>query len=285
VYLWNNGYWGSAVGFYGGVNYGFGYSGVGYQGGYWRGNQFSYNTYVNNVGARGNFHNTYNKTVIVNTTNYVSYNGGNGGINARPSAAEQTAAHESHFAPTAAQSNQQRAAGQNHELLASVNHGRPAVAATSKPGEFSGGGVVPARGVPAQGVPARGVPPENKPAGSRAGADRPAVPAATDSRATASKASAPRAPENNPAEFKPAPARPATPERATPATRSNPSAPPTQQAASPRGGSAPKPPAQQQQRQQPQQQQQRQAAPKPAQAPRAEQVHPGDAKPDKPEGR
>ncbi len=54
VYAWNDGYWGSEVGFYGGVNYGFGYGGSGYDGGYWRGGQFSYNTYVNNVGRGGN---------------------------------------------------------------------------------------------------------------------------------------------------------------------------------------------------------------------------------------
>ncbi|MGA8556066.1 MAG: hypothetical protein WB630_16755, partial [Candidatus Acidiferrales bacterium] len=95
AYSWNGGYWGTEVGFYGGVNYGYGYGGVGYEGGYWRNNQFSYNTYVNNVGA-GNFRNTYNKTVIVNTTNHVSYNGGTGGITTRPTAAEETFAHAHH---------------------------------------------------------------------------------------------------------------------------------------------------------------------------------------------
>ena len=78
AYAWNGGYWGPQVGFYGGVNYGYGYGGSGYQGGYWRNNQFRYNTYVNNVGG-GHFRNTYNKTVVINRTNYVSYNGGNGG--------------------------------------------------------------------------------------------------------------------------------------------------------------------------------------------------------------
>jgi WXXGXW repeat (2 copies) len=31
-YIWNVGYWGPTVGFYGGINYGFGYVGVGYAG-------------------------------------------------------------------------------------------------------------------------------------------------------------------------------------------------------------------------------------------------------------
>src|SRR5580658_10513503 len=43
VYLWHGGYWGEHVGFYGGVNYGFGYFGGGYQGGYWDHGAFRYN--------------------------------------------------------------------------------------------------------------------------------------------------------------------------------------------------------------------------------------------------
>src|ERR1017187_7758669 len=43
VYAWNAGYWGPRIGFYGGVNYGFGYTGIGYYGGYWNGGVFSYN--------------------------------------------------------------------------------------------------------------------------------------------------------------------------------------------------------------------------------------------------
>jgi len=51
-------------GFYGGVNYGFGYSGVGFVGGEWRGGRFAYNTAVVNVN-RTVIHNTYiNKTVM-----------------------------------------------------------------------------------------------------------------------------------------------------------------------------------------------------------------------------
>src|SRR5215472_18993243 len=35
AYIWHAGYWGPHVGFYGGVNYGFGYFGAGFAGGYW----------------------------------------------------------------------------------------------------------------------------------------------------------------------------------------------------------------------------------------------------------
>src|ERR1039458_1180639 len=136
AYAWNDGYWGPTVGFYGGVNYGYGYGGSGYEGGYWRNNEFSYNRSGNKVDV-AKLHNTYEKTVLNERAgNSVSYNGGTGGITARPSAAEETAAHERHSGATAAQTGHQQAASKNHELLASVNHGKPPIAATSKPGEF-----------------------------------------------------------------------------------------------------------------------------------------------------
>jgi hypothetical protein len=143
AYLWHGGYWGPHVGFYGGVNYGFGYGGVGYAGGYWNHGTFNYNRSVNNINAT-NVHNVYNKTVINNTTvNRVSYNGGSGGTNARPGPAEQTAAREQHVQATSEQTQHEHAASTNRAQFASVNGGRPAVAATAKPGDFSH--AVPAR--------------------------------------------------------------------------------------------------------------------------------------------
>ena len=53
VYGWHAGYWGPHIGFYGGVNYGFGYGGVGFVGGEWRGGHFAYNTAVVNVNTDG----------------------------------------------------------------------------------------------------------------------------------------------------------------------------------------------------------------------------------------
>ena len=49
VYVWHPGYWGDHVGYYGGVNYGFGYFGIGFVGGMWRGHDFVYNTAVMRV--------------------------------------------------------------------------------------------------------------------------------------------------------------------------------------------------------------------------------------------
>jgi hypothetical protein len=145
-YFWHAGYWGPHVGFYGGINYGFGYGGVGFVGGRWNGGVFAYNTAVTNVNTTV-IHNTYiNKTVVNNTTvNNVSYNGGTGGVTAQPSAAERAAESEHHVAPTTLQTQHEHAASSNHALLASVNHGKPAIAATAKPGQFTGHGVVAAR--------------------------------------------------------------------------------------------------------------------------------------------
>lgn len=143
-YVWHGGYWGPHVGFYGGINYGFGYTGVGFVGGEWRGRDFYYNRSVTNVSVT-NVTNVYNKTVIVNNTRNVSYNGGQGGIEARPSRQEEMAARERHEAPLAAQAQHQRMAGQNRENFAAVNHGRPAIAATVRPGDFSNRSVIRAR--------------------------------------------------------------------------------------------------------------------------------------------
>ncbi|MGH9689605.1 MAG: YXWGXW repeat-containing protein [Candidatus Acidiferrales bacterium] len=136
VYVWHPGYWGPHVGFYGGINYGFGYGGVGYSGGYWNRGVFNYNRAVSNVNV-SIIHNTYNRTVVVNNTNRVSYNGGAGGIGVRPTRAEESAAREQHVSATSMQMQHERAAGTNRSQLASVNHGRPGIAATARPGEFN----------------------------------------------------------------------------------------------------------------------------------------------------
>jgi hypothetical protein len=144
-FIFYEGYWGPHVGFYGGVVYGFGYVGEGYEGGRWDNGQFFYNRSVNNVNIT-NIHNTYNTTVINNTTvNRVSYNGGNGGINARPTPEQEAAAHEKHVPPVAVQTQHAQAARANPQLRASVNQGKPPVAATPKPGAFKDPAVVPAK--------------------------------------------------------------------------------------------------------------------------------------------
>jgi WXXGXW repeat (2 copies) len=136
-YIWHAGYWGSEVGFYGGINYGFGYTGVGYHGGYWRGGAFYYNRAVTNVDVTV-VRNTYNTTVVNNNFNRVSFNGGRGGTSARPTSFELEAARQRHFAMTSEQTRHVETARTDRTFLASVNHGRPDVPATPRPGEFHG---------------------------------------------------------------------------------------------------------------------------------------------------
>jgi hypothetical protein len=143
AYLWHGGYWGPHVGFYGGVNYGYGYGGAGYQGGYWDHDHFYYNRSVNNIRGNTRITNVYNKTVINNPGfSRVSFNGGTGGTAARPSALERTAATETHLPPVQEQVQHQQVAHTTPTLRASVNHGNPPIAATARAGVLSGPGVI-----------------------------------------------------------------------------------------------------------------------------------------------
>lgn len=143
LYVWHAGYWGPHVGFYGGINYGYGYGGVGFVGGEWRGRVFAYNTAVTNVNTTI-IHNTYVNNTVVNRTvvNNVSYNGGPHGVHAEPSFGERQVMNEHHFQPTSMQTQHEHMARNDHAMLASFNHGSPAVAATARPGVFHGQGVV-----------------------------------------------------------------------------------------------------------------------------------------------
>ena len=146
AYIWHAGYWGPHVGFYGGINYGYGYGGVGYGGGIWRGNTFVYNTAVTHVDTTV-IHTTYvDRTVIRDVNvNRVAYNGGTGGIVARPTPGEIAAERDRHIEATAEQAHHEEIARSNPQMFASNNHGRPSIAATSRPGEFSGRGVTASR--------------------------------------------------------------------------------------------------------------------------------------------
>src|ERR1700756_3855528 len=144
VYVWHAGYWGPHVGFYGGINYGFGYGGVGFVGGEWRGRSFYYNRSVTNVSVT-NVTNVYNRTVVVSNRSTTSFNGGTGGVQARPTHQEEEYGRERHTAALDVQRQHEHAAAGYRENFASQNHGRPAIAATSRPGDFSRRAAVPAR--------------------------------------------------------------------------------------------------------------------------------------------
>lgn len=136
-YFFNEGYWGQTVGFYGGINYGYGYGGEGFGGGRWDHDHFFYNRSVANIDIV-NIHNVYNEKVVIVNDNHVSYNGGKGGIDRRPSPEQDAALKERHIAPVAAQTEHAQAARANPEQRASVNHGKPSVASTSRPESVNG---------------------------------------------------------------------------------------------------------------------------------------------------
>jgi hypothetical protein len=131
VYTWHPGYWGPRVGYYGGINYGFGYFGVGYYGGYWNAGHFVYNTAVTRVDVT-RVHNTYNRTVIQNDVR-VSYNGGPGGVVHAATSEERLAERDAHQRATAVQLRHERTASTNREQFASVNRGAPTMSARPIP--------------------------------------------------------------------------------------------------------------------------------------------------------
>jgi WXXGXW repeat (2 copies) len=140
AYMFHEGYWGPEVGWYGGINYGYGYSGYGYDGGRWDHGHFAYNTYVNRVNTEV-IHNTYNARPERVSESHVSYNGGQGGVEARPTAQQEAYERQRHVGPVAAQTQHVQAARGNPELRASANHGKPPIAATVKPTDFKTGAV------------------------------------------------------------------------------------------------------------------------------------------------
>jgi hypothetical protein len=130
VYLFHDGYWGPTVGFYGGINYGFGYFGTGYLGGVWAGNVFRYNTAVTRVNTTIVRNTFVDRTVLTRqaTTNRASFNGP-GGVKAEATAEERAAANARHVTATSEQISRRDSARNNRELRASVNHGQPNSAA------------------------------------------------------------------------------------------------------------------------------------------------------------
>src|SRR5207248_1468717 len=162
AYVFNQGYWGPTVGFYGGINYGYGYTGNGYWGGRWSGNTFQYNTAVTRVNTNV-VHNTYinnsvNKQV---TANRASFNGPNG-VNAQETAAQKAAAaNAKKVGPTSQQLGRQQAAAKDQNLRASVNKGKPNADAIKSFNKTEGAGAAQGKG--AQGIGAAEPRAGNKP--------------------------------------------------------------------------------------------------------------------------
>jgi hypothetical protein len=132
VYVWHAGYWGPHVGYYGGINYGFGYAGVGFIGGVWAGPVFRYNTAVTVVNATVVRNVFVDRTVVHETVvNHYSFNGP-GGVVSLPNEAEQAAMREEHFQPTSNQASYEQLGARDRFQLASMNNGAPGTAAMDK---------------------------------------------------------------------------------------------------------------------------------------------------------
>jgi len=134
-YIWHRGYWGRHVGYYGGINYGYGYIGRGYDGGRWDRGHFRYNTAVNNIPS-GRVHHVYRAPVPQRPAHPESFNGPRSPWHAQPSANERRFEDARHPEPTPQQQeHEHRAFGSPEQRLRS-NHGMPPTAATPRPGGF-----------------------------------------------------------------------------------------------------------------------------------------------------
>jgi hypothetical protein len=136
VYMYHPGYWGPMVGYYGGVNYGFGYFGLGFVGGRWHENHFEYNEAVWHVN-REVIHTTYiDRTIIrdhVIDERHVAYAGGPGGVRHDPTPDERRAMQVQHVAPTQYQQQHMQQARADRQSFFNVNHGHPQTAAIARP--------------------------------------------------------------------------------------------------------------------------------------------------------
>ncbi|MGA7340617.1 MAG: hypothetical protein WBE72_12990 [Terracidiphilus sp.] len=131
-YLFYPGRWGLHIGFYGGINYGFGYIGLGYEGGYWNGGHFFYNRVYNRLGARVVHAYSYNAgNRIVNGARY-SFHGG-AGVQVRPRPSEAAAWHEPYAPRMSTQVQHAQSYAQVRGQFAAQNHGKPATPAISRP--------------------------------------------------------------------------------------------------------------------------------------------------------
>lgn len=136
MYYWHPGYWGPHVGYYGGINYGFGYFGLGFVGGRWNGGFFEYNTAVWHV-DRDRIHRVYEDRDwdrhYVDRDSHVAFNGGPGGIRHDPDRDERSYMREPHMQRTNFQTQHVEAAQHDHNAYYNVNHGRPSQVVASRP--------------------------------------------------------------------------------------------------------------------------------------------------------
>ncbi len=163
-YLFYPGHWGTHIGFYGGINYGFGYVGAGYEGGYWNGGHFFYNRDYNNINVNVE-HNVYTYHVANREQNisHVSFHGGSNGVQTHPGPQEKAAWHEPVAPRMSTQVQHAKSYQSNRGQYYASNHGQPPSPAVSKP-VAADRNVHPAMPKPAQrpGAPQRKPAPGNR---------------------------------------------------------------------------------------------------------------------------
>ncbi|WP_353230453.1 hypothetical protein, partial [Novosphingobium sp.] len=121
AYRFHDGYWGREVGWYGGIDYGHGYHGHGWEGGHWDHGHVAYNRAVINVTNVNVTNVYYHPVTVINNGPRVSYNGGNGGVIARPRPEELRATQAPHIAPTPVQQQRvQQSAADPHNVATHI---------------------------------------------------------------------------------------------------------------------------------------------------------------------
>ena len=262
AYLWHAGYWGPHIGFYGGIDYGFGYTGRGYYGAYWSGGSLFYNRTVTNVNT-SRVRNVYNYSVSSARGERTSYNGGHGGIAVRPTAQESAAQRDRRMAPVAAQIQHARDASANRQQFVNGGRAKPANLVAEHP-------LATAYHAPAERAP------ETRPAERSQPAPQPAAPSSAERMRQQPEqrpqpGQRPFAPQArlSPQEQRATPPRPAAPVPAQPESRANRSVrPESQPRLAPQEHAAPPRPALQERAAPPQQRpapQQHAAPPRPTQ--------------------
>jgi WXXGXW repeat (2 copies) len=137
-YVFHPGYWAETVGFYGGIDYGYGYTGNGYQGGRWDNGTFFYNSAANNLGSLTRAH-VYDQTLAPDDQAVrASFNGGSQGTKAQPTSQQERQSRDRHVAPTAEQQQQFELAAKDRSLYSKQNGDQPGIAATARAGLFNG---------------------------------------------------------------------------------------------------------------------------------------------------
>ncbi|MGB7984990.1 MAG: YXWGXW repeat-containing protein, partial [Terracidiphilus sp.] len=139
-YFFHDGYWGPHIGYYGGVNYGFGYGGIGFGGGEWRGGHFFYNTAVIHVDHNDRRFGGYvfeDRARVdrgfVARDSRVAFSGGPGGIRHDPGPEERIAERDHHENKSPFQQSHEQAAHADRSSFSKSNGGHPAHAVAERP--------------------------------------------------------------------------------------------------------------------------------------------------------